>query len=231
VSDYAGTELEIFQHARNWKAYYGRLLAPFLGDEVLEVGAGIGATTEALTGTARKRWLCLEPDAALAARIGQAIREGRLPPFCEVMTGTTGSVGGRRFDSVLYLDVLEHIADDHGELVRAAALLRDGGHLIILVPAHQLLFTAFDRSIGHHRRYDRRMLQAVMPPELQPVVSRYLDSAGTALSLANRFLLRASMPTLRQIEIWDRLVIPLSRVLDPLFGYRVGKSLLEVRQR
>jgi 2-polyprenyl-3-methyl-5-hydroxy-6-metoxy-1,4-benzoquinol methylase len=223
TTSYIGTELEIFQHARNWKAYYGRQLRPFLGNEVLEAGAGIGATTAALITDAQKRWVCLEPDASLAASIPRSAQ-------IEVVVGTTADVR-EQFDSVLYLDVLEHIEDDRGELARAAQLLRPGGHLIVLAPAHQILFTPFDKAIGHHRRYNRRSLDAVMPPELDRVMSRYLDSAGIALSLANRLLLRASMPTLRQIEIWDKLVIPISRIADPLLGYQAGKSLLEVRQK
>jgi 2-polyprenyl-3-methyl-5-hydroxy-6-metoxy-1,4-benzoquinol methylase len=229
---YAGSELELFQHAKNWKAYYNRLLAPFLGAEVLEVGAGLGGTTALICSGAQTRWVSLEPDPRLAGNIRAMLLAGSLPPCCEVVVGTTEALPPLpRFDSVLYIDVLEHIADDAAELRRAAALLRDGGHLIVLAPAHMRLFTPFDAAIGHHRRYDRAMLNAVMPPGFRTVSSRYLDSAGTLLSLANRLLLRAPMPTRRQLAIWDNLVIPVSRVLDPLLGYRVGKSLLDVRRK
>ena len=228
TSAYAGTELEIFRHARNWKAYYGRMLRPFLGSDVLEVGAGLGATTAALVSGRQRRWVCLEPDAALAG----AIRSSALPPQCEVMVGTIAGLAGEpQFDSILYLDVLEHIDDDRGELARAVRLLRPGGHLVILAPAHRSLYSPFDAAIGHRRRYDRGMLDAVMPGEMTPVVSRYLDSAGIVLSLGNRLIRRASMPTRRDIALWDKLVIPLSRVVDPLLGYRAGKSLLDVRRK
>jgi len=223
-SAYAGSELELFQHATNWKAYFGRQLRPYLGAEVLEVGAGMGATTATLI-TDQVRWVCLEPDAAL-------INRSELPSRCEVLVGTIDDVAPEaRFDSILYLDVLEHIDDDRGELERAARLLRAGGHLIVLAPAHQALFSPFDQAIGHRRRYDRAMLDAVMPRGLTRVVSRYLDSAGILLSLGNRLIRRASMPTRRDIAIWDKMFIPLSRVLDPLFAYRLGKSLLEVRRK
>jgi len=219
---YAGSELELFRHATNWKAYFGRQLRPYLGAEVLEVGAGMGATTAALIND-QTRWVCLEPD-------GNLIRGASLPPRCEVVIGTTEDITGT-FDSILYLDVLEHIDDDRGELERAARRLHAGGHLIILAPAHQALFSPFDHAIGHRRRYDRAMLDAIMPCGLTRIVSRYLDSAGIVLSLGNRLIRRASMPTRRDIALWDKTFIPLSRVLDPLFAYRLGKSLLEVRRK
>ena len=66
---YAGSELELFEKARNWKAYWRAQIAGFVRGEVLEVGAGIGANTLTLAGLEYQRWTCLEPDAALAARI------------------------------------------------------------------------------------------------------------------------------------------------------------------
>jgi len=232
MAAYAGTELELFQHARNWKAYYGSFIRPFLGGEVLEVGAGIGATTESLCDGSQRRWLCLEPDAALARRIEEMTIAGRLPRCCEVKVGTTAAFPpGPLFDCILYIDVLEHIEDDRGELARAAALLRENRFLIVLAPAHQALYTPFDRAIGHYRRYNRCELASVMPPALERVASYDLDSAGLFLSLGNRLLLRRSMPTLGQIELWDRRFVPMSRRLDPLLRYRVGKSILEVRRK
>lgn len=223
MSSYPGTELELFRDATNWKAYFARFVKPFVRGAVLEVGAGAGATTAALSGASHERWLCLEPDSTLAAEIAG---------MCEIMIGTTADLDPRpQFDTILYIDVLEHIDDDRAELERASRLLRDDGHLVVLVPARQSLYSAFDAAIGHHRRYDRETLDAAMPPLMPRVSSRYLDSLGVLVSLANRIVLRSSMPTPRQIAVWDKLVIPLSRVVDPLLGYRAGKSLLEVRRK
>jgi hypothetical protein len=76
------------------------------------------------------------------------------------------------------LDVLGHIEDDDAELRLAARYLRKGGHLIVLAPAHQFLYSPFDGAIGHFRRHCRRSLRAAAPPELSFVLLRYLDSAG-----------------------------------------------------
>jgi SAM-dependent methyltransferase len=225
---YVGGELDLFAQASNWKAYLRQQIAPFLGDQVLEVGAGIGATTRALCSGREQRWVCLEPDAALAVR---AERSG-LPACCEVVVGSLATaVAHERFDSVLYVDVLEHIADDRGELAAAARRLVPGGALIVLAPAHEGLYSAFDEAVGHLRRYDRSSLLAAGPDGTVLALCRYLDAAGLLVSAGNRFMLRRSVPTRAQILSWDRLIVPVSRLLDPCFRWRLGRSLLAVWRR
>jgi SAM-dependent methyltransferase len=221
---YAGSELELFKKARNWKRYWRAQIAEFVRGEVLEVGAGIGANTQTLSSLAYERWTCLEPDAVLAARI-------ELPPGGrhKTVVGTIGDLNAEaKFDAILYIDVLEHIEDDRGEMARAAARLKPGGALIVMSPAHPFLFTPFDTAIGHFRRYTRESLTAVAPQALQREKLVYLDAAGMLASAGNRVLLRSAMPTERQILTWDRMLVPVSRVIDPIFAGRAGKSVLGV---
>jgi len=229
ASRYAGGELPLFAHAVRWKRYWSSLVRPHVRGRVLEVGAGLGANTELLRQDREERWVCLEPDPELAGelrrRLARPLAEGR----CEVVGGTLEDLDpARRFDAILYIDVLEHIEDDRGELARAAGRLEPGGSLVVLAPAHGFLYSPFDAAIGHYRRYDKASLLAAAPEVLEPVSLRYLDAAGLVLSLGNRLLLRRSLPTLRQILFWDRRVVPISCRLDPLLGYRWGKTVLGV---
>jgi SAM-dependent methyltransferase len=223
---YVGGELELFAKARRWKAYFAGVLRPFVGGRVLEVGAGIGANTPFLWNDRVAAWTSLEPDGALARRIQLPIAA---PGECRVITGTIAQLdAAERFDAILYIDVLEHIADDAAELARARGHLAPGGHLIVLAPAHQFLFSPFDRAIGHYRRYDRANLLAVAPPQSALALCAMLDSAGFFASLANRAVLSQAAPTARQIALWDRLLVPLSRRLDPLLWHRFGKTTVAV---
>ena len=229
---YVGDELGVFALARNWKARLAREIRPFLGREVLEVGAGLGETTRALITPEQTRWLLLEPDPALARTAAGLVESGELPSTCEVRVGCTANLGrDDRFDSVIYVDVLEHIERDVEELATAFGLVRPGGHIVVMSPAHQWLFSEFDRRIGHHRRYTRRSLRPVAPQAARLVRLRYLDAVGMIASAGNRLFLRQSMPTQAQVRLWDRRLVPASRVLDPLFAYRLGKSVLGVWQR
>jgi hypothetical protein len=224
---YPGTELELFATATNWKRYVAGLLAPHIGETVLDVGAGIGGHVPFLFKHHIRDWICIEPDEGLASRLVQRITEGELPTACRVVTGTLDELDAPGpFSTVLYLDVLEHIAEDRTELVKAAGCLEVGGSLIVLAPAHQFLFTAFDRAIGHYRRYSASSLRALAPPNCRLVSCRMLDSVGFFASLANRLLLGSATPSAKQIAFWDKILVPISRALDPPLGYSFGKSIL-----
>lgn len=221
---YSGSELELFEKALNWKAYWRGQVRRFIRGDVLEVGAGIGANTFTLADLKYERWTCLEPDAALAARI-ELPAGGRH----QSAVGTVETLPAEaKFDAILYIDVLEHIEDDRAELARAASRLKAGGALVVLAPAHPFLFTPFDAAIGHFRRYTRGSLRSAAPGTLQLEELVYLDAAGMLASAANRLLLRSAMPTERQILTWDRLLVPVSRLIDPIFAGRVGKSVLGI---
>lgn len=224
--DYPGTELELFAKALRWKAYWGGFVKPHIGGDVLEAGAGLGANTVLLHHEGVHSWLCVEPDPRQAAFLRARTD---LPEHVQVRTATLRALpAGESFDTILYLDVLEHIEDDTVELAAALERLRPDGRLVIFVPAHNVLFSPFDAAIGHHRRYSMTMLRRAMPDNAALASARYLDCAGAVLSLANRLLLRSASPTEGQILFWDRIVVPLSVGLDPLFGFRLGKNLLTI---
>jgi SAM-dependent methyltransferase len=222
---YVGSELEIFEKAVHWKRYFARHIAPYIRGEVLEAGAGIGANLKIFAGLNFRHWTCLEPDRDMAERLRCSLPD---TARYESVVGTLQDMPNRRFDAILYIDVLEHIEDDRAEMRRAAEHLNPGGAVIVLSPAHQWLFTPFDAAIGHFRRYSKRTLAAAGPSELSREKLIYLDTVGLAASTANRLLLKSAMPTHAQIQTWDRLMVPLSRFIDPLLGYQVGKSVLGI---
>lgn len=225
--DYIGEELDLFQHATNWKTYFASRLKPYVRGRVLDAGCGMGVNADHLWNAQVADWTFLEPDPRLLEQVPAHVRTPALAHARRV-NGTTSSLAGERFDTILYLDVIEHIDDSAGELRRAYELLDSGGHLLILVPAFNFLYSPFDKAIGHFRRYDKRILKAELPPELVRVRTEYLDSLAFFLSLANKWFLKQAAPQLKQVLFWDRTIVPLSRVADPLFLHAFGKSLVAV---
>jgi SAM-dependent methyltransferase len=228
---YIGNELELFEKAINWKRYYATFLKPYLKGRVVEVGAGLGGTTSALCDGSQEEWLCLEPDGALAAHISEKIAARTLPACCRVHVGFLSELPENyKYDVAIYIDVLEHIEHDSAQLEEVTHYLKPGGHVIVLSPAYQWLFSPFDAAIGHYRRYTRPMLLAAAPPTLKRVKAFYLDSLGLCTSAANKLFLKQSQPTPEQIKLWDSVIVPISKVTDALIGYNAGRSVIAVWQ-
>ena len=120
---YVGTELALFRRAQNWKQYLRSQISPYIEDHVLEVGAGIGGTTQTLFDSRASSWTCLEPDCKLAIELQSVVDELAAEHVTDfrVVTGTVETIHSQKlkFDTILYIDVLEHIENDSQELYSA----------------------------------------------------------------------------------------------------------------
>jgi ubiquinone/menaquinone biosynthesis C-methylase UbiE len=224
---YPGEELVLFQHATNWKKYFSAQVKDYIKGNVLEVGAGIGSTTFLLNDGSAKLWLMLEPDEKMSAELKMKIETKGLPGNCSLQTGTIDQLSST-FDTIIYIDVLEHIEADAEEMKNAAALLNTGGHIIVLSPAFQFLYSPFDKAIGHYRRYTKKMLRDITPAGLQVNSTRYYDSVGYFAALMNKLFLRQKYPSRKQVMFWDKWLVPVSRISDRVFFHSFGKSIIGV---
>ena len=224
---YPGEELVLFQQATHWKKYFSRQIKPYIKGNVLEVGAGIGSTTLLLNDGSPGPWLMLEPDAQLSAQLKSKIETNLLPANCRLQTGTLDELSSS-FDTIIYIDVLEHIEKDGEEMKKAARLLRAGGHMVVLSPAFQFLYSPFDKAIGHYRRYNRKKLRNITPDGLQLISNRYYDTVGFFAAFINKLFLRQKYPTLYQVKFWDNWMIPVSRISDKLLLHSFGKTIITV---
>jgi SAM-dependent methyltransferase len=221
--------LEVTQEARNYNAWlYGRA-RPCLGRRVLDLGAGIGTFTELAADDGRDV-VALEPHAPYAELLEAGVG-GR--PNVEVVRATVEELRDRRaasFDSVLCFNVLEHIPDDASTLRAAHDVLAPGGHLLLLVPAHPLLYGEVDRRIGHVRRYQRQPLVRLLEEVgFETVSARYVNPVG-ALGWLVTFRLRSPERWPRgQYRLFDTLV-PILRQLDRV-PLPVGLSVWAIARR
>jgi hypothetical protein len=90
------------------------------------------------------------------------------------------------------------------------------------------LFSEMDHALGHFRRYTKSTLGAVFPPGLERKELFYLDSLGMMASLANKLLLKQGAPNEGQVRFWDSTIIPISRVLDRVFFFALGRSVIAI---
>ncbi|MGO9272695.1 MAG: class I SAM-dependent methyltransferase [Terriglobia bacterium] len=135
------------------------LLQNYLGRRILEVGAGAGRITAIVAEAGRHEELvAIEPSPHFFGLLQKCA--GSLPKTT-LMPAETGALlpaYAGHFDSVYSVHVMEHIEDDRRFLEQVLALTWPGGHVIILVPALQFLFSQLDHNIGHYRRYDKKII-------------------------------------------------------------------------
>jgi glycosyltransferase involved in cell wall biosynthesis len=220
--------LDNLDGAVNYARWLHSLIEPHLGDRVLEVGAGHGTLTE----------LIADGRAVVATDISvgclDALHErfaGR-PGIDVVEADISAAPTLGTFDSVVLVNVLEHVADDLAALDRLRQALRPEGRLVIFVPAFQALYSDFDRQIGHHRRYRLAELRSsVERVGLSLVDIRYVNSLGALAwwALARQL---GMVPTKRWSALtYDRAVVPALRRLETRWRPPLGQSILCVAER
>lgn len=226
---YPGQELELFQDAGVWKEYFSSFLRPYLQGSVLEVGAGIGSTTQHLCNGTQQKWLCLEPDPSLFRELQRKVERKMLPSCCWAAKGLVKDLPAEeKFNAIVYIDVIEHIEQDRQELQYAIEHLQPDGFLLVLVPAYQFVYSPFDKKIGHFRRYNKKTLRQAAPAGTELKRLFYLDSIGLLTSITNKYILKQEYPTKKQIDFWDKVLVRISKFSDLLIGYSAGKSLVAV---
>jgi len=205
----------------------------FVGQRVLEVGAGSGTMTRFLYG--RELVVATEKETAYLDRLRNRFRRkpGIIVERLDLDTTEGAELGRYGFDTITLINVLEHTADDSAALGRAFDLLQPGGRIIIFVPAGKELFGSLDRGVGHERRYERDELAAKLA-----AAGFHVDALGfqnevarMAWWLNSRLFGRRNMPAL-QSKIFDRLVPVLKSIegRNPSSGLSliaIGRKALE----
>jgi hypothetical protein len=134
-------------------------------------------------------------------------------------------------ESVVYLNVLEHIEDHDGELVKAHKALLHGGHLLVFVPAFMWLYSEFDRRVGHVQRYTKRgLVNLVGSAGFSVVKAHYFDVVGIMPWYLN-FVLRKAEPRTASVAMYDKLVVPPMRLLEAIISPPIGKNVLLVARK
>lgn len=228
-SQYAGTELETLAVAENYHRWIVDQFRPFLGDTVVEVGAGIGSVSKLLLESPIKRLFAFEPAQNLYPLLAKSLeRDARA---MAVNSKFEPSCVPEGIDSVVYLNVLEHIQDDRSELARARAALKPNGHLLVFVPALQWLYSEFDRHVGHHRRYTKKALCRLAEDlGFEIVAARYFDVVGIVPWYVGFVLLRGR-PGTANVARYDRFVVPALRCLESFITPPIGKNVLLIARR
>lgn len=210
----------------NYRRYQYELIAPHCGPSMLEVGAGLGEFASQFTDRRRLVVSDVDPDAVEVMKKRFAAH-----PHVEALQFDLG--GGASLDepvdTVVAMNVLEHFEDDAAILTLLARSVRPGGTIVLWVPAYMALYGDFDRRVGHYRRYTPATLrEAAQRAGLGVEVSRPVNLLGGVAWWAAVRLGRAGTPKSGVVGVYDRVIVPVTKVLDRVLPIPFGQSVLGV---
>jgi SAM-dependent methyltransferase len=214
---------------RNYQWAY-EVIAPFLGGSLLEVGSGVGVISK-----------------FLIQRAGPVVLSDHHPAYLRYLRSRFGDcpnvtyqlldlndpvydVGARAIDTVVCLNVLEHLADDQRALRGFAQLLPPGGRVVLQVPNYPALFGSLDAAYGHFRRYTRQMVTAAVTASgFRLVRLRNFNPLAIPGWIVSAKLLRARRLNVHSARLFNAIV-PIARRLDFLSRF-AGLALIAIAER
>ncbi len=224
ANHYDGWELEHFDSSENFREYQYSLISKFISYNVAEVGPGNGSNAKMYIKNCKTLEL-FEPEKKLYLNIKKVFKNNKKVKIKNKIFKKIKN----KYNTILYLDVIEHIKNDKHEISKAYYSLKKNGFLIINVPAFQILYSKFDKDIGHQKRYVKSdFLRLSKSLKFKIHSMKYYDSIGFFLSLISKFFSSEYKKNFKmKIKIWNFL-INISKVIDYLFAFSFGKSLLVI---
>ena len=219
--NYDGWELNFFDKAKNFRDYQWSLFSSRIKKKILEVGPGNCVFLQRYYRISKEIHL-FEPSRKIRNKLKKKTKKLKKVKLLSKYYKT-------KYDTIIYLDVLEHIRDDEKEILSAYKRLKKNGNLIISVPAFQYLYTDYDRKIGHYRRYDKKSFEKIFNKlKLKNYQMTYFDSIGYALIFLSKFLAVSNRVNFKgSVKLWNFL-IPISKILDVFLSIFIGKSLMVI---
>jgi SAM-dependent methyltransferase len=229
---YEGKDLAVLADMPNYYAWIMSILSQYIQGRVIEYGSGTGTFTERLLPYATSL-IAVEPSSnllpALRARFNSSMA---VEIFNEPLESHVVRQDDNSCDTIVMINVLEHIEDDRAALQNLVRILRPGGQLLVFVPALRLLMSKLDYIHGHFRRYHKADLEAkVKAADAVIAYCRYFDVFGAVPWFILNTILGSTRfnPTL--VRVNDRYVIPMSRTIERMIRPPLGKNLILVARK
>jgi SAM-dependent methyltransferase len=218
-------DLLVLQEAVHYRKWLFSLIKPHLGRTILEIGAGIGNYTELLSENAMV--FATDFDPYFVQHLAERFRDNSCVfpdqlDLTDISASTRRQYAEAKVDTIVCLNVLEHIRDDSAALRALQDCLAPGGRMIFILPANPLIYNQLDRAYGHYRRYTKRDApRLVAGSSMQVTVANYFNMLGILGWWVNGRLSRKTQLPSRQTKIFNFLtpfLATFERYIPPSFG-------------
>ncbi len=226
--NYIGWELSLFDKANIFRNYQFNFLKYHIKGDVCEVGPGHGVVCDRYVKLSQKISLYEQSKKLFKFLKKKYKKNKKINVYNKYFKQS-----GLKYDTILYLDVLEHVEHPKKELKNVFRSLKKGGKLILTIPAYQHLFSQFDKDVGHYRRYTiKTFLNEISGIKYSNLKNYYIDTIGYFLSLTAKIFLKKDYRSNfdKKIKVWNFL-IHISKILDFFTFYSFGKTLIIIVQK
>lgn len=228
--------LTVIQKANLFNEWMYSTIKPYLKDNVLEIGSGIGNISQFVVRDFTNITLSDYNEGYISLLKQRWPKQENLKDLISIDLQaanfqTKYSSLGNKFDCIFLLNVIEHLENDKYAVENCQFMLRKGGHLVVLAPSYQFLYCKFDQYLGHFRRYTVSSLRSVMSiPGNTIIHSQYFNSLGILGWFVSGKLLGQSQIGKKEMSTFNKLV-PLARIADKLFLNAIGLSSIVVAKK
>ena len=214
--------LDIFENAKVWIKYVHFLNKKYYKNDFLEVGAGIGSFTDSYRKNIKNIFLTELDEKNLN------ILKNKYKNNLNIkVLGKKVKDIDEKFSTIAHFNVLEHIKEDKEEIYNCLNKINQNGYLVILVPAHNNLYSNLDKDVGHYRRYEKSFFETIDLKGNSIIELKYIDCLGYFLYYFNKkFFKNETYPSNFKIFVWDKIFTPLTIILDFFTSYKFGKNIL-----
>jgi SAM-dependent methyltransferase len=231
---YVGKDLEAMAFAANYHRWILAEFRPFVGKHIVEVGAGTGLFSNLLLGEDPTSLSLVEPSEMYKQLVNNISSESVIIKFYNNVFSDVCDdiVEQQRPDTIIYINVLEHIEDDRRELRHIFESLGPGGHALIFVPALPILYGAFDKAVGHFRRYVKKeLIEKSLEAGFKIRIQKFFDFAGIFPWFVKYRIFGSADLESSVVKLYDTYAVPFVKLSESLVRPPLGKNLLFVLEK
>lgn len=230
-----------FSDMLNYRSYQYDLIGKYVGANILEVGTGDRSFTHQICTKKSyiERLFSIEPSTVLFNLPGNQYEFPDYVRFESVDLFNLNPAETGLFDTIIFIHILKHIQDDKGALEVANSLVKEGGFVLIEVPALPWLFSVHDEMLGHFRRYNKPMLRSIIETNnFMTIKMWYQDPIGVLGSLFYFKMKKVKLKSKdgrklveNKAPIYDKYIIPFEKKLENIITFPFGLSLTTILKK
>jgi len=216
--------LDVMRKAPKYNKWLFSFFRPFLGKSILEIGAGVGTFSDYFSKAGKLTAIDYNKEYI------KILKKNFDAGFGDIEKAKY-FFKKRKFDTIVSLNVFEHIENDQKAINNCYTLLNDGGHICLLMPAHMLAYSDIDKNLGHFRRYTLKELEKKLKKSgFEIIESRYLNVLGLVGWFVSGKILRKDQLETDQLSLFDAISTPFL-FLEKIFRSPLGLSVFVVARK